>query len=61
MAAREKATSGEGERCYHCDEPIDDDDRVLLVSTSDGRRLALHAPCFIETTFDPASFTVATG
>lgn len=60
MASTEKRPPRDGsERCYHCGEPIVDDDRVLLVSTSDGRELAMHAECFAETTFDPADFTVA--
>ncbi len=47
------------EHCYHCGEPITDADHVLLVATSDGHKLAMHAQCFTETTFDPDLFTVA--
>lgn len=46
------------ERCWHCGQPIREEDHVLHVSTADGHQLALHAECFTETTFDPDVFQV---
>jgi hypothetical protein len=47
-----------GERCWHCGQPIREQDHVLHVSTAEGHQLALHAECFTETTFDPDVFRV---
>jgi hypothetical protein len=59
MGAETKGPPRDGrERCWHCGQPIDDEDHVLRVTTAEGQRLALHAECFIETTFDPDKFTI---